>query len=49
MSGDETSFIQWRERSKQEVQRSGGNTRMLVGVAAVVLVIIAVVAFLLLH
>lgn len=49
MSGDETSFIQWRERNKQERQRDGGSPVLLIGGAAAVLVVIAVVAVLLLH
>jgi hypothetical protein len=49
MSGEETSFIQWRERAKEERKRTSGNTVKLVGVAVAVLVLIAVVAVLLLH
>jgi hypothetical protein len=49
MSGEETSFIQWRERNKEERKRSGSNGALLVGGAAVVLVLIVVAAFLLLR
>ncbi len=49
MSGEETSFIQWRERAKDERKRSGVHTAVLIGAAAVALVLIVVVAILLLH
>lgn len=49
MSGEETSFIQWRERAKEDRKRTSGNTVKLVGGAAAALVLIAVVAVLLLH
>lgn len=49
MSGEETSFIQWRERAKEDRKRTGLNTAVLVGAAVVALVLIVVVALLLLH
>ncbi len=47
MSGDETSFVQWRERAKDERKRSNGNLPIIIGIAAVV-VVVAVVAIILL-
>jgi hypothetical protein len=49
MSGEETSFIQWRERAKEDRKRTSGNTVKLVGIAAAAFVLIAVAAVLLLH
>jgi hypothetical protein len=49
MSGEETSFIQWRERSKGERKRSGGNAPLVIGVVVAVVVVVVVAAILLLH
>ena len=49
MSGEETSFIQWRERAKEDRKRGGVNTAVLIGLAVVALILIVVVALLLLH
>lgn len=49
MSGEETSFIQWRERAKEQRKSGGVNTAVLIGVAVAALVLIVVVAILLLH
>jgi hypothetical protein len=42
VSGDETSFVQWRERAKDERKRSSGNLPLIIGIAAVVVVIVVV-------
>ncbi|HEY4020798.1 MAG TPA: hypothetical protein VGM75_19055 [Pseudonocardiaceae bacterium] len=47
MGSDETSFVQWRERAKDERKNTGNKTALIVGIAAVV-VIVAVVAIIML-
>ena len=47
MSGDETSFVQWRERAKDERKTSGNKTALIVGIAAVVVVVVVVAIILL--
>lgn len=49
MNSEETSFIQWRERTRDERKHTGGKAPLLIGVAAAVLVVIVVAAILLLH
>ena len=43
MSGDETSFVQWRERAKDERKTTGNKTALIIGIAVAVVVIVAVV------
>lgn len=47
MSGDETSFVQWRERAKDERKSTGNKTALIVGVAVVVVIAIVVAIILL--
>jgi hypothetical protein len=47
MSGDETSFVQWRERAKDERKSTGNRTALIIGVAAVVVVVVVVAIILL--
>ena len=47
MSGDETSFVQWRERAKDERKSTGNRTALIVGVAAVVVIVVVVAIILL--
>jgi hypothetical protein len=42
MSGDETSFVQWRERAKDERKSTGNKTAVIIGIAVAVVVIVVV-------
>ncbi|HEY4452986.1 MAG TPA: hypothetical protein VGN81_01640 [Pseudonocardiaceae bacterium] len=47
MSADETSFVQWRERAKDERKSSGNKTALIIGIAAIVVVAIVLAIILL--
>jgi uncharacterized membrane protein YidH (DUF202 family) len=47
MSADETSFVQWRERAKDERKTSGNKIALIIAIAAVVVVAVVVAIILL--
>ncbi|HJP77588.1 MAG TPA: hypothetical protein VJ914_25180 [Pseudonocardiaceae bacterium] len=47
MGSDETSFVQWRERAKDERKSTGSKTGLIIGVAVALVVIVAVAIILL--
>jgi hypothetical protein len=47
MGSEETSFVQWREKAKDERKSTGNRTALIVGVAVVLVVVIAVAIILL--
>lgn len=47
MGSEETSFVQWREKAKDERKSSGNKTALIVGVAVALVVVVAVAIILL--
>jgi hypothetical protein len=47
MGSDETSFVQWRERAKDERKSTGNKTGLIIGVAVALVVVVAVAIILL--
>ena len=47
MGSDETSFVQWRERAKDERKTSGNRTALIVGIAVAVAIVVVVAIILL--
>lgn len=47
MSAEETSFVQWRERAKDERKTSGNKTALIIGIAVVVVIAVVVAIILL--